>query len=68
VATVCANLSIDDRSVLTLAKEPFSFLAKARDPQRWWAIVEEVLTWLLTPGAMESMKSLVYFKIVPRAA
>ena len=31
---------LDDRKVLTLAKEPFSIFAKAHDPQRWWAIVE----------------------------
>ena len=47
VPTVCSNLSLDDRRVLTLAKEPFSFLAMARTPQRWWAIVEDVRTWLL---------------------
>jgi site-specific DNA recombinase len=48
VQAIYANLSVDDRKVLTLAKEPFSFLAQARDPQRWWAVVKEVRTWLLS--------------------
>lgn len=56
VASIFANSSVDDRRVLTLAKEPFSFLAQARDPQRWWTMVEDVRTWLLTPGALDSLK------------
>lgn len=48
VQAVFANFSVDDRKVLTLAKEPFSFLGKARDPQRWWTIAEDVRTWLLS--------------------
>ncbi|MEK7315629.1 MAG: recombinase family protein [Candidatus Eisenbacteria bacterium] len=47
VQAVSSNWKVDGRKCLNVAKEPFSFIAEARNNHAGWACLEDVRTWVI---------------------